>query len=553
MDWSAIVPTGTASGRVALPTYAFDHQHYWLKPGESASDAASLGQTPAEHPLLGAVVRLPHSDSLVFTSRLSLRSHPWLADHAVGGVVILPGTGLVELAVRAGDEAGCGVLEELVIEAPLVVPEHGGVRMQIAVGAPGESGARTVEVYSQRADAGPADAWTRHATGLLTASQATPAEVREYDFAAWPPPGARKVEVEASDFYDGLVARGFGYGPAFQGVRAAWRRGDEVFAEVALPEEQRKEAGRYGIHPALLDAALQAGTFAAAADPTAEDSGEPILAFAWNGLVLHAAGASALRVRIAPCGPDALAVQAADETGGLVVTMDSLVSRPVSADQLGAATDGAVADSLFHVDWTELPPAQVREPAPPWAAVATAAEVAALAGSPTVPPVAVLEAVGDDGADAVLALTSRVLAVVQAWLAGAGLEESRLVVVTRGAVSAGEDAVLDPAGAAVWGLVRAAQAENPDRIVLLDTDPASQEGLASLLGPALATGEPQVAVRGATLSVPRLARVVDQVPESPVVFGSEGTVLVSGGGSLGALVARHLVVRHGVRGLVLAS
>ncbi|MEV0504428.1 type I polyketide synthase, partial [Streptomyces spectabilis] len=165
VDWSAIVPAGTGSGRAALPTYAFDHQHYWLKPGESASDAASLGQTAADHPLLGAVVRLPQSDGLVFTSRLSLRTQPWLADHAIGGVVILPGTGLVELAVRAGDEAGCGVLDELVIEAPLVVPEHGGVRVQVAVGGPGETGARTVEVYSQREDVddGGADAWTRHA------------------------------------------------------------------------------------------------------------------------------------------------------------------------------------------------------------------------------------------------------------------------------------------------------------------------------------------------------------------------------------------------------
>ena len=120
-----------------LPTYAFDHQHYWLQPAGTATDAASLGQAAADHPLLGAVVPLPQSDGLVFTSRLSLRSHPWLADHAIGGVVLVPGTGLVEMAVRAGDEAGCGVLEELVIEAPLVVPEQGGVRVQVAVGGPG--------------------------------------------------------------------------------------------------------------------------------------------------------------------------------------------------------------------------------------------------------------------------------------------------------------------------------------------------------------------------------------------------------------------------------
>ncbi|MEV0442020.1 beta-ketoacyl synthase N-terminal-like domain-containing protein [Streptomyces spectabilis] len=556
VDWSAIVPAGTGSGRAALPTYAFDHHHYWLKPDETATDATSLGQTAADHPLLGAMVRLPHADGLVFTSRLSLRSHPWLADHAVGDTVILPGTGLVELAVRAGDETGCGTLEELVVEAPLVVPEHGGVRVQVAVGAPEETGARTVEVHSQREDDGGADTWTRHATGLLTASQATPVpgEKQGYDFTAWPPPGARKVEVEPSGFYDGLAARGFGYGPAFQGVRAVWRRGDEVFAEVGLAEEQRKEAGRYGIHPALLDAALQVRTFGAAADPTAEASGQPTLAFAWNGLVLHAAGAAALRVRVSPCGSDALSVQAADETGGLVVTMDSLVSRPVSTEQLGAATEATVANSLFHVDWTELPPAPVGEPTPTWTTVATVEEVAALTGSADIPVVGVVEVVGGDEEDAVLALTSRVLGVVQAWVAEAAFEESRLVVVTRGAVAAGgEGMVTDPAASAVWGLVRAAQSENPDRFVLLDTDPTEDGASDAVLGAVLASGEPQIAVRGATLYVPRLARVTEQVPHRTPVFGPEGTVLVSGAGSLGALVARHLVTRYRVRSLVLAS
>ncbi|WTU32158.1 type I polyketide synthase [Streptomyces sp. NBC_00069] len=554
LDWSGVLPQTAPSRRVDLPTYAFDHQHYWLHADESATDAASLGQTTVDHPLLGAVVQLPQSDGLLFTSRLSLKSHPWLADHAIGGVILAPGTGLVELAVRAGDEAGCGLLEELVIEAPLVVPEQGGVRVQVAVGASGGNGTRTVEVYSQREDAadeGGADVWTRHATGLLSASPA--ARGTEFDFAAWPPAGAQPVELDADGFYADLRERGVAYGPSFQGMRAVWRRGDEVFAEVALPEEQRKEAGRFGLHPALLDAALQAATFGAAAGTGEEESGDPVLAFAWNGLALHASGASALRVRVAPSGQDALSVEAADETGGLVVTMDSLVSRAVSAEQLETAADAAVANSLFHVEWTELSQAQGAELSPSWVPVATADEVAALAADAGAPAAAVLEAFGGSGEGAVLALTSRVLEVVQAWLAGSGLEESRLVVVTRGAVPAGDGAVTDPAGSAVWGMIRAAQAENPDRIVLLDIDPAAEGAADAVLGAVLAGGEPQVAVRGTTLSVPRLVRTTTEVPDAPAVFGPEGTVLVSGGGSLGELITRHLVSRHGVRHLVLAS
>nr|AXL06217.1 rifamycin polyketide synthase, type 1 [uncultured bacterium] len=501
VDWSGVLPPFR---RAELPTYAFDHQHYWLRMGGSATDAVSLGLAGADHPLLGAVVPLPQSDGLVFTSRLSLKSHPWLAGHAIGGVVLIPGTVYVDLALRAGDELGFGVLEELVIEAPLVLGERGGVRVQVAVSGPNETGSRAVDVFSMRDDG---DEWVRHATGLL--GESTAKEPSRFDFAAWPPAGAQPIDVE--NFYADLNERGYAYSGAFQGMRAVWRRGDEVFAEVALPDDHQEDAGKFGLHPALLDAALHTNAFANPGDD------RNVLPFAWNGLVLHAVGASALRVRVAPGGPDALTFQAADETGGLVVTMDSLVSREVSAAQLETAA-GEERDSLFQVDWVELPAAE---------SVAT-------------DDVEVLEAFGEE---APLDLTSRVLEAVQTWLEGAA-DEARLVVVTRGAVRE----VTDPAGAAVWGLVRAAQAENPGRIVLVDTDGEVP------LGAVLGSSEPQIAVRDGAFSVPRLSRATGEAPEAPTVFSPEGTVLLTGGtGSLGGLVARHLVARHGVRRLVLAS
>ncbi|MBE8517724.1 acyltransferase domain-containing protein [Amycolatopsis sp. H6(2020)] len=493
VDWATLVPPARAD----LPTYAFDRQHFWLRPAARA-DAVSLGQAEAGHPLLGAVVALPQSDGLVFTSRLSLRTHPWLADHTIGGVVLFPGTGLVELAVRAGDEAGCPVLDELVTEAPLVVPAQ-GVNVQVTVSGPDQNGARTVDVHSRRDDV-----WTRHATGTVSA---TPSSGPAFDFTAWPPPDVQRVEI--GDFYTDLAERGYAYGPVFQGVRAVWQRGEEVFAEVALPDDRREDAARFGLHPALLDAALQTGTIAAAASG---QPGKSVMPFSWNRLALHAAGAAGLRVRVAPGGPEALTVEAADETGAPVLTMDSLILREVALDQL----DTARTSSLYRVDWTELPTVDSAAPSGP-------AEV--------------LEASGEEP----LELAARVLEAVQAFLADAS-EEARLVVVTRGAVRE----VTDPAGAAVWGLVRAAQSENPDRIVLLDTDGDVP------LEAVLATGEPQLAVRGTTFSVPRLTRVTEPA-ETPLTFRPDGTVLVSGGGTLGALAARALVTRHGVRRLVLAS
>ncbi|MGV9271352.1 type I polyketide synthase, partial [Kitasatospora sp. NPDC003701] len=519
VDWARTLPTGFTTTHLELPTYAFEHEHYWL-PATPITDAASLGQGKADHPLLGAIVQLPQSDGLVFTSRLSLRTHAWLADHAVGGVVLVPGTGLVELAVRAGDEVGCGELDELVIEAPLVVPEHGGLRVQVAVGGPDENGARTVEVYSAREDAtdtagaeGSTDAWVRHATGTLLPTT-TGGAAPEFDFTAWPPPGAQPVDITGG--YDLLARAGYAYGRSFQCVRAVWRRGEEIFAEVALPDELREQGGRFGIHPGLLDAALHSSMLDAAAAlsgarPAGEPDEEPVvrLPFAWNGLVLHAAGASSVRVRVARPAPDALSLEAVDDAGGLVLTLSSLVSRAVSAEQLEAAAGTPGTDALFRVEWTELAalPAPAAAPAP--ARVAGPEDVAALFEGTAVgeaPAAVLLEAVTGGDADSPLEVTDRVLDIVQAWLAG-GWEGSRLVVATRGAVPAGGDAtVTDPAGAAVWGLVRAAQAENPDRIVLLDTDASDPVEVGSLLGAVLAVGEPQVAVRGSALLVPRLAR-----------------------------------------------
>ncbi len=476
VDWATMVPPA----RVDLPTYAFDHRHYWLQYVETATDAA------------GPVVRLPQTGGLVFSSRWSLKSQPWLAEHTLDDVIVVPAGGLVDLAVRAGDEAGTPVLAELVIETPLIVPARGAIRVQVTVSGPDESGVRTLDVHSQPGDA--TDDWTRNAVGKLSA---TPSAGSGFDFTAWPPPGARQL----GDFYDDLAARGFGYGPVFQGVRAAWQAGEEIFAEVALPEDQ--DAGAFGIHPALLDAALHAAL------PGEDGLAQPL---EWRGLTLHAAGASTLRVRLVPGG----SLEAADGTGTLVVTADEVALRPVSTGQLGATTEDR--DSLFQVNWVELPVGPV-------AAAADDVEVLEVAGG-----------------ESPLTATSRVLEKLQAWLTAP--EAERLVVVTRGAVPAGGTPITDPAAAAVWGLVRSAQAENPDRIVLLDTDGELP------LGAVLACGEPQVAVRGTALHVPRLARA--DAPAVPV-FSPQGTVLVSGAGVLGEILARHLVTHHGVRRLVLAS
>ncbi|MFC4907609.1 SDR family NAD(P)-dependent oxidoreductase [Actinomadura gamaensis] len=500
VDWDAVF-AGRGARRVLLPTYPFEHRRYWTTGPESLGSA---GLDAVEHPLLGAMVQLPDTGGAVFTGRLSLDAQPWLADHDVLGTVLLPGTGLVELALRAARQVGCDAVDELTLEAPLVVPEAGGaVAVRVVVGGPDESGARTIEIYSSADD----DAWVRNATGSL-AEQGGPAVAS--DLTAWPPQGATPLPVDGA--YDRLLARGYDYGPVFRGLRAAWRRGGEVFAEVALPEGAEPE--RYGVHPALLDAAMHGGLIE-------EDGEAPHLPFSWNGVTLHRPGAGALRVRMARVDGEGVELSVADETGAPVLSVGTLVSRPVSPAQL-QPEDAEHRESLFSVTWTAASGEPHREPE---LYVVPQAE----GGTP----------------EAVRALTARVLAKLQDWLAEDG--DGRLAVVTRRAVSVGGEDV-DLAHAPIWGLVRAAEAENPGRFALVDLDTAGAE-------PVVLAGEPEIAVREGEPYLPRLTRV----PASAVVaertpWHPDATVLITGGTSgLGAIVARHLVTVHGVRRLVLTS
>ncbi|WP_218029947.1 polyketide synthase dehydratase domain-containing protein, partial [Streptomyces rishiriensis] len=326
-----------------LPTYAFQRQRFWLNSNVSAGDPAFA----VEHPLLDSVISVPDTGGVLGTGRLSLAAQPWLADHTVSGTVLLPGAALVELAVRTGDEVDTSTLRELVIEAPLVVPDEGVVRIQVSVGEDSGSGDRPVAVYSRPDDAEPGTPWVRHASGRLSADVPAPAAM----FGVWPPKDATAVNV--TDLYEELIARGYGYGPVFQGLRAVWRRDDEVFAEVALPSGEVDAAAGFGLHPALLDAALHAGAFAQPHGSDDEDGGIR-LPFAWSGVALHASGASSLRVRLTSTGAESLSLDLADGEGAPVASVESLVLRAVSEEQLRVSGGAGGGDALFRVEWSSL-------------------------------------------------------------------------------------------------------------------------------------------------------------------------------------------------------
>ncbi|WP_045703281.1 type I polyketide synthase [Streptomyces rubellomurinus] len=558
VDWSAVLG-GPAGRRVDLPTYPFQGERYWLDAAHAAAaEPAGLGVAAAGHPLLGAAVTPAEGGGLILTGRLSVRSHRWLADHVVLDTVVVPGTAYLDLALHAARLTGCAAVEELDQEAPLVLTGDDARQVQLVVGPDDGTGRRPIAVYSRpdapdTLDDAEPQPWTRHAGGVLGTGEAAGPEWRAD--GVWPPEGAEQVSVD--DFYEAVARAGFAYGPSFQGLRAMWRRGEELFGEVTAPEQAR-DAG-YGVHPAVLDAALHTGLVGTTGERV-------LLPFAWNGVRLHRAGATALRVRLAPAGPDAMSLQVADETGAPVVAVASLRARPVSVEQLRAASRAGVGDALFRVDWTPAEPATGGVGR--WAVLGDGALGADIAPA-RYPDLAALTAAeapdtvfllpeepsrlsDGDLPGAVRAALHRTAAALAAWAEDERFAASRLVVLTRGAVAAGADQdVPNLAQAPLWGLVRAAQAEHPGRFVLLDLDPAGADPAAALQTAAV-TEEPQLAQRAGAVLTPRLVRARPAAPAAPLALDPEGTVLVTGGtGALGVLLARHLVTEHGARHLLL--
>ncbi|WP_405160277.1 type I polyketide synthase [Nocardia sp. NBC_01499] len=564
VDWGA-VSGDSAPERIDLPTYPFERQRYWVDTESSAAASVSGGITTVRHPLFDGSIELAGGGGRLYLGNWSAATRPWLTDHTVFGTTVVAGAAIVEFAADLGGQSGLPVVAELTLEAPLLVPSDRAVAVQVHIDAPDASRRSTFTVHSSVGDE-----WIRNASGTLAAAAAPegqrPATSKAQSPAApktqWPPDDA--VAVDIADLYPRLAEQGLGYGPQFQRLQAVWRHNDDIYATI----ERDTDADDFALHPGMLDAAFHAAFLE---QPEAEP-GTVWLPFAWSGVRVQPAARAAktLRIRLTTAGANSVRMTAIDEAGELAVSVDSVVARPVSLTQLSAARS-RMSDSLFRWNWTgiDVPSDAAERPAITMLGDAEAghryADLAVLladidAGAPT-PTVVVVDPATDigttvdiDTAEDVPAetanITNHVRQLIQKWLSDTRFGTARLAITTRNAVAVRDGEIPDPRLAAVWGLVRSAQTEHPDRFALFDFD---AEVTVDAVARAASTGAPQLAVRGDELLVPRLQPM--RVPSGPSLWRElAGSVLITGGTSgLGALVARHLVAEHGVRRLILVS
>ncbi|MFB9591275.1 acyltransferase domain-containing protein [Streptomyces racemochromogenes] len=502
--------------------------------GTGGTGPAATGMAATGHPLAAWRLDLPEAGAVLFTGTVSARSHPEFA--AAGRV---PAQALVEAALAVGGAIGAPEVEEAAAEAALTLPARGGVLLQVLAQAPDAAGRRRLTVVSRAEGADPEEAWVRHLTAVLA-----PGRAPSFDLAQWPPAGAEPLE-------------GAEEHPV---VERAWRRGEEFLAELLLPAGLHGQP--YALHPELLEAALH---------PVLAAAPEPLSAGQWRGTALYATGATSLRVRAVRGAFGVVALELADAEGGPVaaatVTLSELPGGPgrppvtplaLVWERVAEAAEPARGPrrALLGVPGGGAGPSPLPECDGAPAYTGLPELLAASADGRPVPEL-VLARLPEPAAGAepygrgVAAAVDEVRELVGAWLAEERLAGSVLAVVTGGAeeVLPGEG-VADLVGAAVRGFVRSVQAwlagAGGGRVVLVDVDDSDASRKALL--PALAGGEPDLALRDGVAYARRLARAECVVPGTTGA-GGPGTVRLSGAveGPRARESARHLVEAYGVR------
>ncbi|WP_456319950.1 SDR family NAD(P)-dependent oxidoreductase [Mycobacterium basiliense] len=552
-----------------LPTYPFQHHHYWLTP-TTTTDITAAGLDHPDHPLLGAITDLADQDQIILSARLSTHTQPWLASHRVHDTIIFPAAGLIELLLHAGQHTHYPTIDELILHSPLTLPEHTPTDLQITIHPPDDTNRRPLTVHTRTTTNDHHNPWHLHATATLSTHQPpTPTNHT-------PPP---LQPINPDDFYHQLATHGLHYQPPFQNVHALHHpptNPDTIYAHIALPPDTTTTG--YGIHPALLDAALHPLTTLTHTHPDTDPDTTP-LPFALTGITLHATTATQLHTQLTRTNTNTYTLHATDPTGAPVITITTLTLRDLPhTPQQPTPTPH---HSLFHLDWPALPPTTPNTPETPntnWALITPDTTnnphlPPTLNHLPTHPDLTHPDLTHHDlliwplpqphpnttDLQHLHTLTQHTLTQLQHWLTRPDTTHTHLAILTHHAITTSpHDPHPNLAHAATWALIHTTQNEHPHRITLIDTDhtPTTNTTLPTLLTTLKHTTEPQLALRHGTTHTPRLTPTpqTTPAPETTPTWDPQGTVLITGGtGMLGALFAEHLITHYGTRHLLLVS
>ncbi|MFD7715248.1 type I polyketide synthase [Streptomyces sp. NPDC059814] len=529
LDWERVLGSRGA-GKADVPTYAFQRRRFWLGDLPAGPVAVTADQSADSHPWFDAITTLAGSGGYLFTGRLSLNDCPWLADHVVSGQVYVPGAGLIDAALFAARTAGADALADVTLLEPVVLLPGRALRIQATVGDPDAHGRRPFAFYSQPEDTDEPLIWQQHATGECE-TRACAGGALPPDIDNWPVPDVRALDIEA--FYGRALANGLDYGPAFRGLRELACRDGVYYARVSLPGAL--DPADHGLHPSLFDAALQvvvAGLMEAGAAPG------PLVPFIWSDIELFRAAGRELTVRVSfesggDEDPAPATVWLADPAGHLVARIGRLKF------QHGRRRGHPFAEHLYRVGFEPVHPvAETTDPA--GTLVVGDAELGAGLGADAVPDLDALVKRLDARTDTPRRLlfappdrpsaqwndaersAAEALRTLQVCFGDARLQGAELVWITRDAVSSSpDDQVGNWAHAAVWGMVRTARTEQPERVLrLIDLDPGTPDF--RLLARVIETGgEPECVLRGETAHVPRARPTVEEV--DALVLPDEGS------------------------------
>ncbi len=545
VNWAAVV-RGPWS-RSWLPPTPWQRQSFAIPRG------SVHGAGP--HPLLGPELELADPEGArVWTTSLDLRRAPYLADHTVEGIVLMPGTGMLEMMLAAAREAAPGPVRvvDLRLERPLFLGED-GPRVQV-VWSPSGS-----EAEVRIASRGPEDGtWTLHASARCIRGPVEPPAIPSV------PDGPRE---SGESFYARLAATGNTWGPAFRGVTSVVATPSRAVAEIRVPSSVAGQLGRYVMHPAVLDACGQALSTAAGSD----GGGGPFVMVRIDEVQVFGPAAPALwsRIDVEHQGPSELSgdVTVWTDDGRPVARIKGLRIRFLEAGRAVPRPE----DSIHEVEWVE---ASVPSGSPPRALRVVgdggALDQALVAHADAQGSSASLESeVPTDftGADVVVLATDEAnvqgtldaeRATLRCHRALLAFERARpgdrVWLVTRGGAPGLHAS--SPVGAAVWGLARSLEVERPEvfgGVVDLDPRASAIDAARALWDRLGASAEPQLAWRGDGWRAPRIGRPRAATERRAWRSSPSSTVLVTGGlGALGSATAGRLVER-GARHLLLVG